>query len=103
MTEQSNNQGSVTDDIVLADGVDEEPAEGNRRLSQAQRAQSHSKSSAARRSASGAERSVSASRYEKASCSPAATRRVVRITRSLPIDQRLRLGAHEWLKPAPTA
>ena len=32
MTDQSSNQGSVTDDIVLADGVDDEPAEKNRRL-----------------------------------------------------------------------
>lgn len=32
MTDQSSTQGSVTDDIVLADGVDDEPAEHNRRL-----------------------------------------------------------------------
>jgi TRAP transporter 4TM/12TM fusion protein len=32
MTDQSRNQSSVTDDIVLAEGVDDEPAEQNRRL-----------------------------------------------------------------------
>lgn len=32
MTDQSNSQHSVTDDIVLAEGVDEEPVEQNRRL-----------------------------------------------------------------------
>ncbi|WP_439143534.1 TRAP transporter permease [Planktotalea sp.] len=32
MTDQSSTQASVTDDIVLADGVDDEPAEHNRRL-----------------------------------------------------------------------
>lgn len=32
MTDQTSTQSSVTDDIVLADGVDDEPAERNRRL-----------------------------------------------------------------------
>lgn len=32
MTNQSSNRSSVTDDIVLADGVDEEPVEQNRRI-----------------------------------------------------------------------
>jgi TRAP transporter 4TM/12TM fusion protein len=32
MTNQSGTQSSVTDDIVLADGIDDEPAERNRRM-----------------------------------------------------------------------